>query len=171
MSSLPKLPERALSLYAPWCWAILHAGKDIENRSWRPWSGDARFRGWFWLHASLFGGPSGRKREDLDDECFAASSVAQEAGRHADRRELADWSLARRGQILGRVRVVDAVERSASPWFFGPLGLVLAEPIALVTPVACKGALGFWQVPAPVLEQLRTAESQSPSADAGKGAP
>lgn len=24
----------ALTLTRPWCWAILHAGKDVENRSW-----------------------------------------------------------------------------------------------------------------------------------------
>ncbi|MQA14935.1 MAG: ASCH domain-containing protein [Pseudonocardiaceae bacterium] len=25
---------RALSIRQPWAWAILHAGKDVENRSW-----------------------------------------------------------------------------------------------------------------------------------------
>lgn len=27
---------RALTLHAPWAWAICHLGKDIENRSWQP---------------------------------------------------------------------------------------------------------------------------------------
>ena len=26
----------ALSIRAPWAWAIFHAGKDIENRTWAP---------------------------------------------------------------------------------------------------------------------------------------
>ena len=26
---------KALSIRQPWAWAILHAGKDIENRDWR----------------------------------------------------------------------------------------------------------------------------------------
>lgn len=29
------LPELALSVRQPWAWAIIHAGKDIENRSWQ----------------------------------------------------------------------------------------------------------------------------------------
>mgnify|MGYP006363525131 CR=1 FL=1 len=31
---------KALSIRAPWWWAILYAGKDIENREWA-----TRFRG------------------------------------------------------------------------------------------------------------------------------
>lgn len=150
-----RLPTKALSLYAPWCWAILHAGKDIENRSWRPWSGDARFRGEFWLHASLFGGETGRRRDDLESECFNVQATAPSERRDTiDRAELFRWSLAHRGQIVGRVRVVGAVERSESSWFCGPLGLVLADPVALATPVLAKGALGFWTVPDPVLQKL-----------------
>jgi len=25
---------KAISLWQPWAWAILHAGKDVENRTW-----------------------------------------------------------------------------------------------------------------------------------------
>lgn len=32
---------KAVSVRQPWCWAIMHAGKNIENRSWKPW-GDYR---------------------------------------------------------------------------------------------------------------------------------
>ena len=41
-----KMP--ALSIRQPWAWAILHAGKDIENRSWR-----TAFRGEVLIHAGL----------------------------------------------------------------------------------------------------------------------
>jgi hypothetical protein len=27
---------KALTLWQPWSWAIAHAGKRIENRTWRP---------------------------------------------------------------------------------------------------------------------------------------
>lgn len=30
-----ELPETALSVRQPLAWAIIHCGKDIENRSWR----------------------------------------------------------------------------------------------------------------------------------------
>ena len=51
-----------------------------------------------------------------------------------------------RGGFVGRARVVDAVREHQSPWFFGPLGLVLADarPIAFVP---FKGMLGFFDVP------------------------
>lgn len=37
----------ALSVRQPWAWLILHAGKDIENRTWR-----TRYRGPLLIHAS-----------------------------------------------------------------------------------------------------------------------
>ena len=50
-------------------------------------------------------------------------------------------------------------------WFFGPIGYVLRDVVALPTPVPCKGALGFWslsdEVERAVVEQLakeRTAQ-------------
>jgi hypothetical protein len=45
MTSTP-LPVRALSLWRPWPFMILHAGKNIENRSWA-----TRYRGPLVLHA------------------------------------------------------------------------------------------------------------------------
>ena len=42
-----KLPALALSVRQPWAWAIIHAGKDIENRSWA-----TKFRGRVLIHAS-----------------------------------------------------------------------------------------------------------------------
>lgn len=47
----------AISLYAPWAWAILHLGKDVENRS----LGFPRVNGWVWLHCSK--GPDAYKRK------------------------------------------------------------------------------------------------------------
>jgi len=43
-------PWRALSIRQPWAYAILHLGKDIENRPWR-----TNFRGPLLIHASLKG--------------------------------------------------------------------------------------------------------------------
>ena len=150
-----ELPTRALSLYAPWAYALLHLGKDIENRNWlrgdRGFSGDAKFRGEFWIHASLFGGEAGRKLGDLRAECDAVWRVAVDSDVDA----ILAWSLRARGKIVGRARVVDAVTASGSRWFCGPVGLVVAEPVALAEQVPAKGALGFWAVPPDVLVQLR----------------
>ncbi len=39
-------------------------------------------------------------------------------------------------------------------WFFGPIGYVLRDIRALATPVPCKGALGFWTLPADVAAKV-----------------
>jgi hypothetical protein len=35
----------ALSIQQPWAWLILHAGKDVENRTW-----ETKYRGQFFIH-------------------------------------------------------------------------------------------------------------------------
>jgi hypothetical protein len=58
---------KALSIRQPWVYAILHEGKDVENRTWR-----SHFRGWLAIHfsAKLFRGcerfPNGVKVPPLD---------------------------------------------------------------------------------------------------------
>jgi hypothetical protein len=149
------LPTKALSLYSPWAWAVLNLGKDIENRKWQRWSGDAKFRGWFWLHASMFGGETPGGLRKLADEFEGVKTMAERAGRSMPSTPVTPrMFLNMRGHIVGRARVVDVVDRSDSGWFCGPLGLVLADATALVEPVPCKGALGFWKVPDDVVSQL-----------------
>ena len=43
-------PTRCLSVRQPWAWLILHAGKDVENRTW-----SHPFRGPVYIHASSAG--------------------------------------------------------------------------------------------------------------------
>lgn len=135
---------KALSVRAPWWWFILH-GKPIENRDWKDRNPGLRFRGPCLLHASAWW-HNIEVPEDADD--------AREMGRRAgltiptiNEREMR----AAGGSIVGMVDVVDVVRSSASPWFVGPVGLVLRNPVKLPKPVPCKGALGFFPVPADVL--------------------
>lgn len=46
------LPRLALSVRQPWAWAIIHAGKDIENRSWQAVNHGLRVRGRIAIHAA-----------------------------------------------------------------------------------------------------------------------
>lgn len=39
---------KTLTVQQPWAWAIIHGGKDVENRPW-----NCRFRGRFYVHAGL----------------------------------------------------------------------------------------------------------------------
>ena len=54
----------ALSIKQPWAWLILHAGKDIENRTWR-----TRYRGPLLIHAGK-SIDAAYRREDCDGMDF-----------------------------------------------------------------------------------------------------
>ena len=125
------LPSIALSVRQPWAWAIIHAGKDIENRTWQAVNRGLKKRGRIAIHAS-----KGMTREEYVDasefmlrhlriECPAAINLL-------------------RGGIIGSVEVIDIVTESDSAWFFGPRGLVLrnAQPCHFIPAV---GALGYFE--------------------------
>lgn len=121
-----KLNElKALSIWQPWAWAIVHAGKDFENREWAPKNPGRKFSGEFLIHAA-----KGMTRDE-----YAAGAAMID--------NLPPFEDLQRGGIIGRARVVDFVERSDSDWSFGP-GLVLADAKPLPF-MPCKGMLGFFK--------------------------
>lgn len=126
------LPSIALSVRQPWAWAIIHAGKDIENRSWQAVNHGLNRRGRVAIHAAK----GITEREYLDAAEFMASiGVTCPSAAWLDR-----------GGIIGSVEVIGVCTTSPSPWFFGPRGLVLRYPRP--TPfVPAKGQLGYfrWQ--------------------------
>jgi hypothetical protein len=123
-------PERAISIRQPWAWAILHAGKDVENRS-APRQFKAAVGKRIWLHASR----SMTRAKYERAACFMASiGVGCPA---ADELPF--------GGIVGSMLLVDIVERHPSQWFTGPAALVLAdarpEPFLPV-----RGQVGLFRV-------------------------
>lgn len=130
------LPTLALSIRQPWAWAIIHAGKDIENRSWQAINHGLRQRGRIAVHAA-----KGMTRDEYDDASgFMQQVMAIEC---PPARDLL------RGGIIGSVEVVDVVTDSDSPWFFGPRGLVLHSPRPCEF-IPAAGALGYFKwIPAP----------------------
>lgn len=140
-----EVPSIALSVRQPWAWAVVHAGKDIENRS--------RF-------AITKGGL----------KQFRRIAVHAAIGMTQDEYENGRSFMARlgiicprpdelvRGGIIGAVTITDVVKYSESPWFFGPCGLVLQDPVSF-DPIACKGALGLftWVRPPEHADQLAEA--------------
>lgn len=123
------LPPLALSVRQPWAWAILN-GKDVENRSWRKPNPGLNFRGRVALHAS-----GGMTRDEYED---ASDTIIGILGHCPPAHEL------QRGGIVGSVEIVDCVRVWSSPWFFGPVGLVLRDPRPCGFIVA-TGALGFFK--------------------------
>lgn len=132
-AALNDLPEMALSIRQPWCWAILEAGKDIENRSW--WTSR---RGPICIHAS-----SGMTRFEYED-CLATLHGISVSHPFPPGLKLPAFDDLQRGGIVGVVDIVDVVTSSASPWFFGNYGFVLANARA-VPFVPVKGKQGFFR--------------------------
>lgn len=132
---------KALSIRQPWAWAILHAGKDIENRDWTPSHPGLKFRGLFLIHASA--GMTAREYEEFLDTSHTISL------KHPFPPGLSvpPFASLQRGGIVGQAEVVDCVQGHRSPWFFGPYGFVLRHALPLpFRPL--KGKLGFFEVPA-----------------------
>src|SRR5262245_60955396 len=111
---------RALTVRQPWAWAIIHAGKDIENRSWT----NKHATGTIAVHAGSGVDPFDRLPRGT---------------RKPGRDELIH------GAIIGVVDVVAVVNGHRSKWFNGPLGWVLRNPRPLPQPIACPGRLGLWR--------------------------
>lgn len=129
---------KALSVRAPWWWAILH-GKPVENRDWY-----TNFRGEFALHASKWWNES-EIHEDWDDINYMAQQdgITIPAPFAPDGSSIRQWG----GCIVGTARMVDCVTDHPSAFFMGKFGFVLANPVMLDTPIPFKGALGFFDVP------------------------
>lgn len=126
------LTGKALSVRQPWAWAIIHAGKDMENRT----AGAMKWicpalpgEGWIYIHASL-----GMTQDEYAD---AAGFMADLGVKCPPPGELL------RGGLIGTVTVLGMVAESQSPWFFGPRALELAEPEAIDF-IGCTGALGVF---------------------------
>jgi hypothetical protein len=138
---------KALTVQQPWAWAIVHGGKDVENRT-RNLPGS--YRGPVAIHAG--------KREDEDGYY---DDMIREALGTVDDSWVLEERLAR-GVIVGIVNLVSVhhdhqhgTDR-CSPWSqWGQWHLVLANPRPLAEPVPCRGALGLWTVPPGVDDQVR----------------
>ena len=128
---------KAISVRQPWAWLIIHGGKDIENRTW-----PTKFRGRVLVHAAK----GTTDQEYIDGWRFAyrakpdleTDSVPELIRRMAFNLD--------RGGIIGSVEIVDCVSVSDSPWFSGPFGFVLRDPVSIeFRPL--RGKLGFFDVP------------------------
>lgn len=148
------LPLDGISVRQPWAWAIVHAGKPVENRSWKKGNPGLKFCGPCCIHAS-----KGMTRAEYEEAADFMASLGITCPAPAD---------LQRGGIIGVTNIVDIVTELDSPWFFGPKGLLLKDtrPVNFIPSV---GSLGFFkwkrsdvnsETPAkwmtPVAEPIRT---------------
>lgn len=123
---------KILSIRQPWAWAIIHGGKDVENRTWK-----TNFRGRFLIHAPIV--------FDKDGELWLTNN-RERLGKYSNWLSLQPFihSAILRGGIIGSVELIDCVTAHDSPWFAGPYGFVLKNPQWLPFQ-PCKGWLGFFE--------------------------
>jgi len=124
------LPVLALSVRQPWAHAIIHLGKDIENRSWQAVNHGLRQRGRIAIHAA--------KGMTQDEYEGAADYMGMYGVKCPPASDLV------RGAIIGSVEVIDVVTEHESIWFMGPRGLVLKDPTPCA-PIPAVGALGYFR--------------------------
>lgn len=135
---------RGITVRQPWAWAIVHGGKDVENRT----RSLGPYRGPVAIHAGL------------DDADEAPPSLWLQHADHYRRTHPhrdPDVIHSERGVIIGVVDLVDVHEATppevewcgCSAWAerFYVHHLVLANPRPLARPIPWRGALGLWRVP------------------------
>lgn len=144
--------DLAISVHAPWAWALMYAGKDVENRGPRF---PRKVLGRVWVHASLWPGTLSRS----DDWWAEVRSVARCSVPISEQRERAMWKA--RGHVVGSIEVGGYQTPNDPPdsrWYVpGSLAILVRDPVPLAHPVPTKGALGWWKPKGETLEALRRA--------------
>jgi hypothetical protein len=134
MTDLEAFPILALSVRQPWAWAIIHAGKDVENRSRAAerWACTGRVA----IHAA-----KGMTQAEYYEAASFMASIGVTCPPPA---ELV------RGAVIGAVTIrAISGDDWGSPWAFGPCHLHLEKPEP-IDPIPARGALGlFGWTPSP----------------------
>jgi hypothetical protein len=126
-------PRRAIAIRQPMAWAVIHGGKDVENRgagARRQFKSAVGER--VLIHAS-----EGMTAAEYENSAAFMASI----GVRCPRREALQF-----GGVIGSVFVRDIVTRSDSPWFRNgatPLAFADARPEPF-TPV--RGQTGLFRV-------------------------
>jgi hypothetical protein len=131
---------RVLTVRQPWAWAIIHGGKDVENRV-RNIAGG--YRGPVAIHVA---------QADAESAPESVWLAHAEFYRRAYGRVDPSWKGTDRGNIIGVVDLVDVHDWAdclegvfgCSPWAqSNSKHLVLTNPRPLAEPIPFKGALGL----------------------------
>lgn len=135
---------KCLSVRQPWAWAILHAGKDVENRTWPPSPKLLHPGDRLAIHAS--------KNFDVDGLRWICEHH-EELGLSLDFIPI-DPKAYPVGCVVGSVEFqgYSSEELGLSPWGFGPIGWFVNNPEALDEPVPMKGQLMLFDVDDGVFE-------------------
>lgn len=138
---------RILTVRQPWAWAIIHGGKNVENRV-RNIAGG--YRGPVAIHAGL----------NLDESSFVSATLHNAWLSAGGDSAPGGWGISKRGRIIGIVDLVevhhaahclnpldvadDSTWKWCSPWAQNDVQhLLLENPRPLADPIPYTGALGL----------------------------
>lgn len=118
-------PKQAISIRQPWGWAIMNAGKDVENRTRKLCS-----PGWYFLHVGSGG--------DIDEYNAAVLNFG-----FPHIREVPRFDELPRGGVIGAMKLGEWITESPSKWFIGPKAAKIEAVVALPFQ-AGRGAQGVF---------------------------
>ena len=122
---------KALSLSQPWLWAVLYAGKHVENRSWPPPIDMIEQR--IALHAA----------KSWDDD--AISFFIKLGIEHPHRKDLYTAGAIVGVATIDRVVTTDkTIADDQKRWFFGEYGWLLKDVRPLKSPIPATGRQKLW---------------------------
>ena len=130
---------KAISLWQPWAWAITHAGKDVENRTW-----PTRYRGPLLIHAA--------KRRNTEDEIKDFIDLLKEIYDAAGLMKILPVPAIPhllalpKGGIVGKMNVVGCRRGVESPWAFKEQFQWSIEDAKPLPFKAYSGERGFFEV-------------------------
>jgi hypothetical protein len=132
---------RAITLQQPWATLVARGLKKMETRSW--WTGHV---GWMAIHAGGNFPPKARalERELASEGILTDPPVFTAVVGYC-------WS----GIVMAAPDArPSAFERRVGDYGVGRWAWVLEDAVA-IEPIACKGQLGLWTLPNPVIQALR----------------
>jgi hypothetical protein len=143
---------KALTLWPEWIPAILHYGKRIENRPWRPREDLVGLA----LHSGMRVAGGGDAREAYAEVADLAGFVTGLPVTPSDiESKVTLGTIVAVMDVFFATNRPEILQRSQQRWFFGPWGWVLDNVRVLTEPVACRGHQGLWPVPPDVEAEVR----------------
>jgi hypothetical protein len=110
---------KALSIRQPCAWLIVNGYKDIENRT---WSTDFCGRVFVYAGKRVKQGAFPEERDYIRESRINIPGAIP------------------LGAIVGEVMFLDCVDSSSSPWFCGPFGFTLCEPVLYAVPLPYRAS-------------------------------
>lgn len=164
---MPASPMKVVTVRRPWAWALIHGGKNVENRRTNI---AGAYRGPLAIHVAKAYDAEPARRDSWDAMFTAMLANGADT-------EMAPWA-GHAGCIIGVVDLIDSHRhtvaggagcadtnaqshfgsRICSPWAdLGAQHLLLANPRPLVVPIPMRGALGIRDLDADMTARILAA--------------